>query len=66
MYDIIKGNIYVDICRNFNGNFDKFSQSPVGTFRYMLRDNKTDWMSKIAANENYINGILKKKRDSIQ
>lgn len=57
MYDIIKGNIYVDANRVYSSSF-VWADSAVAIFRNSLTGNKNTWISDIAAKKDSINGIL--------
>ncbi len=57
MYDIIKGNIYVDANRVFSSSF-VWADSAVAIFRNALTGNSSSYMSNIAAKKDSINGIL--------
>ena len=57
MFDIIKGNIYVDVNRIFSSRFI-WRQGSIALFRYSLTDNDDNWISKIEGEREYINGIL--------
>ena len=57
MFDIITGNIYVDVSRIFSSRFT-WRQGSIALFRYSLTDNDDNWISKIEGEREYINGIL--------
>lgn len=63
MYDIIKGNIYVDANRVFSSSF-VWADSAVAIFRNSITKNSSSYMSDIAAKKDSINGILATISDS--
>lgn len=64
MYDIIKGSLYVDTTRVFRTSFN-WSGSAVALFRNSLTGNDSYWASKMKANANTINNVLRSISDSI-
>lgn len=64
MYDIIKGNIYVDANRVFSSSF-VWADSAVAIFRNSITGNSSTYMSNIAAKKDSINGILANISNSI-
>ncbi len=65
MYDIIKSNIYVDMARLYSGNFT-WANSAVALFRNSIINHDKSWTSKIAANEDYINGVFAEISESFR
>lgn len=64
MYDIIKGNIYVDANRVFSSSF-VWADSAVAIFRNAITGNSKSYLSTIAAKKDSINGILANISNSI-
>ena len=65
MYDIIKGNLYIDSTRIFSSSFT-WSSSAVALFRNSLTGNDNNWISKIKGAGRGINKILEGISDSVK
>ena len=57
MYDIIKGNLYIDSTRIFSSSFT-WSSSAVALFRNSLTGNDSNWNSKIKSASRNINKVF--------
>ena len=64
MYDIIKGNLYIDTTRIFSSSFT-WSSSAVALFRNSLTGNDNNWTSKMKGASKSINRILEQISTSI-
>ena len=65
MYDIIKGNLYIDTTRVFSSSFT-WSSSAVALFRNSLTGNDSNWASKMKTNSKSINRILENISKSVE
>lgn len=64
MFEIIKDNAYIDVCRLYVGCMD-WSISPTALFRQSLLERRS-WGAKIDSNVGYINGILLNLSEAIE
>ena len=64
MYDIIKGNLYIDTTRIFSSSFT-WASSAVALFRNSLTGNDNNWTSKMKGASKSINRILEQISTSI-
>ena len=64
MYDIIKGNLYIDSTRIFSSSFT-WSSSAVALFRNSLTGNDSNWISKIKGASRSINKVFEGISESL-
>ncbi len=64
MYDIIKGNLYIDTTRIFSSSFT-WSSSAVALFRNSLTGNDNNWSSKMKTFSASINKVLESISESV-
>ena len=64
MYDIIKGNLYIDSTRIFSSSFT-WSSSAVALFRNSLTGNDNNWISKIKGASRSINKVFEGISESL-
>ena len=64
MYDIIKGNLYIDSTRIFSSSFT-WSTSAVALFRNSLTGNDSNWIAKIKGASRSINKVFEGISESL-
>jgi hypothetical protein len=65
MYDIIKGNLYIDSTRIFSSSFT-WSSGAVALFRNSLTGNDNNWTSKIRGASRNINKVFEGISESLK
>ena len=65
MYDIIKGNLYIDSTRIFSSSFT-WASSAVALFRNSLTGNDSNWTAKIKGASRNINKVFASISESLK